>query len=72
MYFELCFLDRLARFTRLIQIVLLVAEALCMLVAVDHCVADRFSFLPEPRGGSNSKGRLQTTTKANRKANTEA
>ena len=48
--------------------VLLVAKALCMPVAVDHCVADKFSFLPEPCGGSNSKERLQTTTKPNRKA----
>ncbi len=32
----------------------LVAKALCIPVAVDHCVGDRFSFLPEPCGGSSS------------------
>ena len=37
---------------------------------LEYSAADRF--LPEPCGGSNSKEKLQTTEKQNRKAKTEA
>ena len=63
--------DLYETFLHLSMAVLLVAKALCMPVAEDHCVADRFSFPPEPCRSSSSKERLQTTIKPNRKAKTE-